>query len=60
MPKVGKHSLYVESYDATTKYVNTINSWGLKKNPNPKIAIGRDGNGIFIFFIFLFVISYNK
>merc|ERR1712198_240276 len=39
MPKVGKHSLYVESYDVTTKYVNTINSWGLKKNPNPKIAI---------------------
>lgn len=41
MPNVGKHSLYVESYDATTKIIKTINSWGKYNDPNPEIAIGK-------------------
>ena len=41
VPNVGKHSLYVESYDALTKIIKTINSWGKFNDPNPEIAIGK-------------------
>ena len=41
MPKVGKHTLYVESYDAATQIIKTINSWGKFNDPNPEIAIGK-------------------